>query len=348
MAREKNNSFRLGIFVIVASVLLIAGIYFIGTKKSLFGSTFTISTVFSNAGGLQVGNNVRYAGINVGTVSDITIVTDSTIRLDLKLVQKVQPYIRRNAVANLSVDGIVGSALVNITPGIGEAASVEEGDLIQAANLPGTADLIATLGSTNENIALFARDLLEISGKITHGSGTFNLLLEDSVMSNSLKTTLINLENTSRLTLGLVQRLDKTVTDMQDQQGLVNQLIHDTMIMSNLRNFSNALDEELVHDLDSLINSLDQVGDHLGTATLQINGLLEDIRTGEGTINQLIYDKENAESLQNILKNIESGSAKFNEDMEALQHNFLFRRYFRKKAKSSKVDSLTKSGSLQP
>ena len=123
MRYDNIDNVRLGIFVILASLLLVVGIYYVGTRKNLFGTTFTISTVFTNAGGLQEGNNVRYAGINVGTVSEINIITDSTIRLDLKLVERVKPYIKKNAVANLSVDGIVGSALVNITPGDGDAPS---------------------------------------------------------------------------------------------------------------------------------------------------------------------------------------------------------------------------------
>lgn len=338
MAREKLSSIRLGIFVIVASMLLIAGIYFVGTRKSLFGSTFTISTIFSNAGGLQVGNNVRYAGINVGTVSDISILTDSTIQLDLKLVERVKPYIKKNAVANLSVDGIVGSALVSITPGSGDAQSVDDGDFIQAANLPGTADLIATLGSTNENIALFARDLLEISGQVTRGTGTLNLLLQDSILSQSLKSTLLNLEKTSRFSLDLVQKLDKTVANIENQQGLINQLIYDTTVMSNLRSFSASLDQELLKNVDTLLSTLEQAGHNLVVTTDKVNTLLDDIRNAEGTVNQLIYDRESAESLQRTLRNIEAGSAKFNEDMEALQHNFLFRRYFRTKEREAKSE----------
>lgn len=335
MPSEKLSNVRLGVFVIIASILLIAGIYFVGTRQSLFGSTFTISTVFTNAGGLQVGNNVRYAGINVGTVSDITIISDSTIRLDLKLVEKVKPYIKQNAVANLSVDGIVGSALVNITPGDGDAAPVDDGDVIQAANLLGTADLIATLGSTNENIALFAKDLLEISGEIAHGSGTLNLLLQDSMMSNSLKSTLSNLQLTSGYTLNMIQQLSKTVSDIAEQQGLINQLIYDTVIISNLRNFSSDLNQSVATKLDSLLDNLMLVGTNLNKTTNNLNTLFEGIQNDQGLVNHLIYDKELSQSLKLTLKNIEEGSAKFSEDMEALQHNFLFRRYFKKQAKKS-------------
>lgn len=339
MPSEKLSNVRLGVFVILASILLIAGIYFVGSRQSLFGSTFTIRTVFTNAGGLQVGNNVRYAGINVGTVSDITIISDSTIRLDLKLVEKVKPFIKQNAVANLSVDGIVGSALVNITPGDGDAPPVDDGDIIQAANLLGTADLMATLGSTNENIALFAKDLLKISGEIAHGSGTLNLLLQDSMVSWNLKSTLSNLQLTSNYTLQMVQRLNQTVSDLGAQQGLINQLIHDTVIVSNLRQFSSDLNQSVTSKLDSLLDNLLLVGTNLKQTTTNLNLLLEGIQNEQGLVNNLIYDEELSESLKATLKNIEEGSAKFSEDMEALQHNFLLRRYFKKQAKKSSAET---------
>jgi phospholipid/cholesterol/gamma-HCH transport system substrate-binding protein len=343
MKRETINTVRLGLFVLTGSILLIIGISFIGSRQNLFGSTFTISTIFKNAGGLQPGNNVRYAGINVGTVADIVIVTDSTLRLDLKLVSRVQPFIKKNAIATLSVDGIVGSAIVNIRPGFGDAPSVEDGDIIPAETLPGTIDLISTLGSTNDNISLFVLDLLTISGRMKEGPGTISDLLQDSLMANDLKNTIRNLENTSRITVEMMSRLNHTISQMEQHQGLINQLIYDTTIMSNVRHLSEELDQTLVNKLDTIIQKLNTSGDHLTNATQRLDNMMEDIQGGEGVVHDLIYNQENAQSLQSTLKNIEEGTALFKEDMKALQENFLFRRYFRKQRKQEIRDSLERN-----
>lgn len=341
MKDANKNNIRLGLFIVLASALLISGIYFVGTRKNLFGSSFLVSTVFKNAGGLQPGNNVRYSGINVGTVSDISIISDSSIRLDLKLVDRVRPYIRKNAVASLSVDGIVGSAIVNISPGQGEAPSIEPGDILQAENLRGTTDLIATLGNTNDNISLFVRDLLEISGKVKNGPGTMNDLLQDTSISNGLSATIKNLEETSRLTLLMMKQLNYTVAQIEHRQGLVHQLIYDTVVMNNLKELSTGLNETLVYKLDTIIDKLHITGDNLANASLRINQLVEDVQTGPGVMNDLIYDEATALSLQRTLKNVEEGTASFKEDMRALQDNFLFRRYFRKQRRQSDRDTLS-------
>ncbi|MBK8504404.1 MAG: MCE family protein [Saprospiraceae bacterium] len=335
MKREKLSSVRLGLFVVIGSLLLIAGIYFVGANKSLFGSNINISTIFTNAGGLQAGNNVRYAGINVGTVRDIVIISDSTVRLDLKLLNRVQPFIRKNAVASLSIDGIVGSALVNITPGNGNAPVIEDGDFIEAAELPGTADLIATLGSTNENIALFARDLLEISDRVKSGPGTVNLLLQDSTVSTDIRSLVKNLTQSSMLTISMIQRLNTTLGQIEKQQGLLNRIIYDTVVMSNLKELSISLNESISGKLDSLMKALNQTGTNLQESTSKFDTLLDDIKYGGGPIGDLIYDDTSAQVIKNTLKNIEQGTARFNEDMEALQHNFLLRRFFRKQRKDS-------------
>jgi phospholipid/cholesterol/gamma-HCH transport system substrate-binding protein len=344
MKREKLSTVRLGLFVVAASLLLIAGIYFVGTRKSLFGSNLSVSTVFTNAGGLQAGNNVRYAGINVGTVRDIVIISDSTVRLDMKLLNRVQPFIRKNAVASLSVDGIVGSALVNITPGNGDAPAIEDGDFIVAAELPGTADLIATLGSTNENIALFARDLLEISDRVRKGPGTLNLLLQDSMVSNDLRSLVNNLTQSSLVTISMIQRLNTTLSQIEKQQGLLNQIIYDTVVMTNLKELSISLNESIFGKMDSLMVQLNQTGNNLNQSSNKLNTLLDDIKNGGGPLGDLIYNESTAELLRNTLKNVEEGTEKFNEDMEALQHNFLLRRYFRKQRK----DSLKESRNVKP
>ena len=88
MNKENSNRIRLGIFVISGLVLLIVGLYFIGSNKNLFGSTLKLETSFREISGLQTGNNVRYSGINVGTINKIEIINDTTIRVEMVIDEK--------------------------------------------------------------------------------------------------------------------------------------------------------------------------------------------------------------------------------------------------------------------
>ena len=71
MEKTTSEKLRLGVFMIVGSLLFVGAIYLVGDRQNLFGKTFTISANFNNVNGLQPGNNVRYSGINVGTVKTI-------------------------------------------------------------------------------------------------------------------------------------------------------------------------------------------------------------------------------------------------------------------------------------
>lgn len=92
---EKTNAekFKLGIFVIVGLVLFVTAVYFIGNKKNMFGKTTTISALFNNVNGLQLGNNVRYAGINIGTVTTIEMLNDTVIKVEMSIENKILPHL---------------------------------------------------------------------------------------------------------------------------------------------------------------------------------------------------------------------------------------------------------------
>ncbi len=119
MKKETGNTLRVGIFVIAGLTLFIAAIYLIGQNQNMFKKTFTISANFNNVSGLMQGNNVRYSGINIGTVKDITMVNDSTITVDMNIDEKMVKHIKKDAIATIGTDGLVGNMIVNIIPGGG-------------------------------------------------------------------------------------------------------------------------------------------------------------------------------------------------------------------------------------
>jgi len=117
MKKTTSEKLKLGVFVILGLILFVTGIYFIGQKQNLFGKMITISANFNNVSGLQHGNNVRYSGINVGTVKSITMVNDSTIKIDMNIEEKMVKHIKKDAIATIGTDGLVGNMIVNIIPG---------------------------------------------------------------------------------------------------------------------------------------------------------------------------------------------------------------------------------------
>ena len=90
MTQNSNYTWKLGMFIILGVVLFMVSIYFIGNNKNLFSSTFQLKSYFKNVSGLKEGNNVRFSGINVGTVKDIEFISDSSVVVNLVIKQEVQ------------------------------------------------------------------------------------------------------------------------------------------------------------------------------------------------------------------------------------------------------------------
>src|ERR1700733_8092716 len=117
MKVETGNRIKVGVFVSVALTLFIVVIYFIGDGKHMFTKTFKINGTFKDLAGLQVGNNIRFTGMNVGTVSKVEIATDSTVRVDMLIDKKVKKYLKKDAVASIGSEGLMGNKVVNLLPG---------------------------------------------------------------------------------------------------------------------------------------------------------------------------------------------------------------------------------------
>ena len=197
MEKSTSEKLRLGVFIIVGLLLFVGAIYLVGDRQNLFGKTFTISANFNNVNGLQPGNNVRYSGINVGTVKAIVMVNDSVIRIDMNIEEKMIAHIKKDAIATIGTDGLVGNMIVNIIPGGGKEAVVSSGDIIQSYSKIGADDILNTLSATNENMAILMSDLLKITTSITKGKGTLSLLINDTIVSSNLKQTVNQLKFTS-------------------------------------------------------------------------------------------------------------------------------------------------------
>ena len=330
MAKEIKNTIRLGIFVTVAIALFTAGVYYIGNRQNLFGAKYRISTHFNNVGGLQVGNNVRYAGINVGSVADITFLNDSTLRVDMQLNDKVKNVIKKDATASIGSDGLVGNVIVNISPGGGNMPPAENGDILASFSRTDTDDILKTLGNTNENIAILAMNLLEITEKLNEGQGTLPLLIRDSIMGANVTRSLYNLRATTEQVKLTSKQLRESVDLAVQGEGMLGYLLKDTTLPHQLEGFVSRFDTMLFKEIEPIFSDLQKSSEDLATTSAQLKDAVAMLNKGDGLAHTILQDTAAASVLKIILENVNEGTDRFNENMEALKHNFFFRRYFKK------------------
>ena len=114
MPKEKNYKWKLGLFSVAALVLAIAAVYYIGKQKNKFGSVLHVSALFNSVSGLKAGSNVRLGGIDIGTVDGISLVTDTSVQVDMIIQRKVQKFIKKDAKAAISSEGLMGDKVITI------------------------------------------------------------------------------------------------------------------------------------------------------------------------------------------------------------------------------------------
>jgi len=194
MKKTTGDKTRLGILVSVSALLFIAGIYFIGQRQQLFGSTFRVSGIFTDISGLQVGNNVRFSGINVGIVDDIHQITDSTVMIDMLIDTHSQKFIKKNATAIIGSDGLMGNKIVLITPGTSNSKEIVNNDLIETAKAVNMDDILLKLKTTTNNAAAITSDLAAIMSDVRSGKGTIGKLFMDSTFAQTVDDALVSIK----------------------------------------------------------------------------------------------------------------------------------------------------------
>lgn len=194
MKKDSINKIKLGIFVTLGIVIFAAGIYYIGETRKLFSTTFRVSALFIDVNGLQVGNNVRFAGTNVGSIEGIQIISDSAVKVDMIIDESTRKFIKKDSKAIIGSEGMMGNKLMVISPGSENAKSVENNDRIGTTVPVNFDEMIGTLKVTGDNAARITNDLAEILDDFRAGKGTAGKLLTDKKFAKNLDKILVNLE----------------------------------------------------------------------------------------------------------------------------------------------------------
>ena len=193
MKKPIGNNVRLGIFVSIGLLLFIICIYFVGQRQQLFSSTFHAQALFADVRGLQVGNNVRFAGINVGIINDMEQLTDTTVRVDMVIDQASQRFIKKNAKVIIGSDGLMGSKIVQIIPGVFTKDEIVNNDWLEVAPSVDMDDVMYKVKLTTDNLAMLSGDLAIILRNVSEGKGTIGKLLMDSVFAENVDQAIVNI-----------------------------------------------------------------------------------------------------------------------------------------------------------
>lgn len=325
MEKSTRRTIRLGIMVIIGTLLFTMAVYLIGQKQDMFSNTFNLRVVFSNVNGLQPGNNVRFSGINVGSVMGVNIQNDSTIEIVMRVREDVRKFIKSDALVTIGTDGLMGNMIININPGKGNAPIVEDNTLLQSYSRVKTDDILKTLNMTNENAAMLTRSLLDVIENIQHGKGTLSYMVYDTMLRINLIQSVNNLQKVTRKTNQLLADVQGMAGDIKSGKGLAGYLLRDTITSGKLI---------------ETMTELQQASTNIQHSTDSLKLFIQKLNSQNGSLSVLISDTTMAKDLKETISNLNKGTAKFDENMEALKNSFLTKKYFEDQKKEKEKGSV--------
>ncbi len=290
---------KLGIFIFLGTVFLVIMLFVMGGRKTLFSSSITVKSFFGDINGLKNGASVYLSGYKIGTVRAIKLLPDSLgiVEVDMEIEKENARFIHLDSRARIETKGFIGEKYVAISPGSEDFPLITDGGVIQSEVLFSINQVIQ---STTQIIG-YTRDLTrnfnEILEKVNNGEGTLGRLINDNELYDA--------------SVKIVHTADTSLQTMTNDLDEISKLI-----------------ASLGLNLAGILSNLD-------SATTSVNALIADIKEGKGALGMFVGDESVRDSLESTIKKlsrtaaeVELGSIRFAENMEALKHNWLFKKYF--------------------
>ncbi|MEX0684864.1 MAG: MlaD family protein [Balneolales bacterium] len=283
---------RLGVFIAIGLAIFMIAIFFIGKQQNLFNPVFKVTTNFHNVSGLLVGNNIRYSGINVGIVDNIIIINDSTVQVDMLIRRDVQQFIKADSQAGIGSEGIIGDRVLIITQGSNNARTVQDGQHILSKEPIETDLIMASLYTSASHAEIITHQLSQILINANSGKGALGRMIQDTTIADNITQTIENFKKSS-------EGFDETI-------------------------------EVTKQNVFEFMEKLQLTAAKTEIASQELGEIMTKINRGEGSLGVLIHDTTMADNMRQTVINLQQSTHGLDENMQALKHNFFFRRYFRR------------------
>lgn len=205
MTGAATSTVRLGAFIIFGLLAFGVMVFLLGNKQFLFSSTYDINAAFESVAGLDEGAPVRAGGVRIGTVKGIQLPhrPQDKITVELELASSTRDVIKKDSIATIETEGLLGNKYVAVTFGSAEAEEVRSGESIESQPSVDYGDVAKKasemLDSAKQavdsskvaigNINDATDDMKSIAGKMNSGQGTMGALLNDRSLYQGLNAT---------------------------------------------------------------------------------------------------------------------------------------------------------------
>jgi phospholipid/cholesterol/gamma-HCH transport system substrate-binding protein len=309
MQYDRGKKIRLGLFILLGTVVFVAFFYLIGSSSKIFSKSVTLHTIFPSVSGLRAGDHVRFSGIIVGTVSDLQITTDTTVVVDMSVDRKMLRFIRKDSRIEIKPEALIGDKMLVIYSGTSESDHVTEGDFLQPIGSVHLEDVVSQLTGELKKADVMIRNLVEISSKVNNGEGNVGRMLNDS-------TLVMKMDQSADNFVYLTQNLKILSEQLRNPDSDIGKLIYR---------------DNLTTKMDSILSTMDRVAANTEMATRDLARTSEQlhssalaVNTGSGAVHKLLYDSAFADTIGLMIDNLNQTLIEVEKVAVNLQHKKLF------------------------
>jgi phospholipid/cholesterol/gamma-HCH transport system substrate-binding protein len=312
---NRTNPVWVGLLVSGALVVLLGTMLSVGMVTDLFRDEVRVTTVLDTVDGLKEGDQVWYSGVPVGKVSDLHLAGPGKVEVTLELRAREAEYIPADVKARLSSDGFIGNRIISLDNGTETGPRVADGAQLQAKPYVSTDELMSEFQETNHELIAIAKNVNEATTRLLAGEGTLGKLLTDDSLYLEAEATVASLERTARNAEAMTADGARFTARLDDEGTLAHSLMTDTTTYPKL--------QATVDQLQAVATDAEAITDEVAAAT----------RNPDTPIGVMLRDEGAGADLDGTLDHLHTSSLLLAENLEAMQHNFLLRGFFKKKEK---------------
>jgi phospholipid/cholesterol/gamma-HCH transport system substrate-binding protein len=283
--REIALKFRVGVFVLVALAVFLGLVYALGARARLFEARYTIHADFIEVGGLVEGATVRLAGVQIGRVTGVHLPGEpgGKVRIDLTIARRYSDRIRKNSIARIETQGLLGDKIVEITVGNATAPPVAPGEVLAARDPADLGRVIAAGAETAKDVGALAAALRETAEKVNQSK-----LIEDAATT--------------------VNKLGRVVDQVEHGRGWAHALVYEEPLTLRRLNELIATTQTLVERVEKgqgaagvLVSPESTVSAKRFVAAMdRISGMVEQPEREPGLLPGLLFDPKYRSVLEDL------------------------------------------------
>jgi phospholipid/cholesterol/gamma-HCH transport system substrate-binding protein len=294
-------------FVLAGLLLFAIALFMIGERQLAFAERFVVYTEFTSLTGLQPGAIVRVSGARAGSVTDIEPPAhpDAKFRVRLEITEDLHQLVRRDSVAAIQTEGLVGGSFLAVSTGTRAAPEAPEGSTIPSREPFLLADLFKQMSDT---------------------IGKVNATVDD--VRVGIKNTLAYIDTTVDNTNAIIDEVSEDVKVLVSTSARITS--DAAQIAEGIRKGEGTLgrllkDDELYQRVTAIARSAETVAADTERAVKQARQVLESLQLKDGQLAGVTAN------LRQTLAEARTAMAGLSDNMEALKHNFLFRGFFNRR-----------------